>query len=123
MLFRSMQTLMQILERVIGNVSKNITISIEIDLTKHAEERQTRDINFTFTDADIKKVAEMALPKITKMLMLNTLNVSDEVLIKFGDLNLICTIENRVGSLELVVITVMKKQGFMPKLGTKLITV
>lgn len=117
-------SLTKIFEAVIGRLVQNIKIVFQLDKTKHAAERQNRDNEF-ISDFDMKEVAEKALSVISKKLMFNELDIGDQILIRDSKthLNLIGAIDRAGNSLELVIITVMRKLDFKPKSGTKIIEV
>lgn len=107
----------------VGQVAQKINVIVNIDKTQHAGERQYRHNDFTFTDDDIKNMVDIALPKMSKEIMFNHINVGDNILIKHKDLNIVGNLSLKSGQLEYTVITLMKKDFFQPKSGTKVIEV
>lgn len=114
-----------VLEKEIGQVSQNINVRIQVDKTSHAAERQTRDPQHEISEHDILETVHTALPKLSKMLLLSTVNIGDSILIRDTrtNLNIIGVLEKRESMIDLVVITVMLKKDFIPKLGTKIIEI
>ena len=119
---------------VIGQVP--ITINVSIEKSRHAAERQFRHVSgdekggsqitgHVLTDDDILKVANKAVNRVISMILNNQLDVGQEFLIKKKNagvptINMICSLErvdNR--NFNLKVITVMIKDYFMAKPGTK----
>ena len=107
----------------VGKITQKVNVVINIDKTQHAGERQYRHGDFIFTDDDILNITNLALSEISKRLMLGTLQVGDSILIKHRDLNVVGSLESKNNMLEFVVITLMKKDNFMPKPGTKIIEI
>ena len=119
---------------VIGQVP--ITINVSIEKSKHAAERQFRHVQGdekggsqitgqVLTDEDIMRVANKAVNRVISMILNNQLDVGQEFVIKKKQMgapaiNLVCNLErldNR--SFTLKVITVMVKDNFYAKPGTK----
>ncbi len=107
-------------ETSIGTASQKITVSIEIDKTAHAGDRQSRHGESNpITDDEIRKTAERGIPKLSKLLLLDKIRVGDDVVIQAGGgMNVVGNIQKHGDELKLVVITVMKKKNFKPKAGT-----
>ena len=120
---------------VIGQVP--ITINVSIEKSRHAAERQFRHVQGdekggsqitgqVLTDEDIMRVGNKAVNRVISMIMNNQLDVGQEFVIKKKQMggapmiNLVCNLErvdNR--SFNLKVITVMVKDNFFAKPGTK----
>ena len=107
----------------VGKVTQKVNVVINIDKTQHAGERQYRHGDFVFTDDDILAITNLALPEISKRLMLGALVAGDSILIRHRDLNVVGSLQNKNNMLEFVVITLMKKENFVPKPGTKIIEI
>ena len=114
-----------ITERNIGKLQKNIKIKVEIDSTVHSDERKSRHDDITITDSDIMRTADKALPEITDQLLFDKMNIDDAIHIKDSktDLNLVAQLQGSGDKIKLVIITVMIKKNFVPKKGTKSITI
>lgn len=115
--------LIKLLERhIIATIDKNIPIQLKIDRSSHAHDRQTeRDIS----DDEIKSIADKFLPKITRLLISNKINLNDTLVLKhhhldksIPDVNLVCAIQQSGvtgdSSLYLAVITAIRKNNFVP---------
>ena len=117
--------LKSLVEYTIGKVSKQINVKIDIDKSYHAGKQQNRPEGHT-SDTEIIEIVNLAIPKIANELMFDEINMGDYVLVKHRGTNI-----NIVGALhpgqnneiDFVVVTVMRKQNFMPKKGTKVIEV
>lgn len=117
--------LKSLVEYTIGKVSKQINVKIDIDKTVHAGQQQNRPEGKT-SDTEIIEIVNLALPEIANMLMFDEIDMGGYVLIKHRG-----TMINIVGALhpgsndeiDFVVVTVMRKENFMPKKGTKVIEV
>lgn len=119
---------------VIGQIP--ITINVSIEKSKHAAERQFRHVQGdekggsqitgqVLTDDDIMRVANKAVNRIISMILNNQIDVGQEFVIKKKQMgsptiNLVCNLErvdNR--NFNMKVITVMVKDNFFAKPGTK----
>ena len=123
-----LQTYLKLLkENTISKYKASITFNISIDKTKHADERQWRHgVDDMITDEDIISTAKKATNYISKMLLLDKLDLRDELVIydRNTNLNLVCVLEEgRDADIAIVIITVMKKRDFKPKNGTIKITI
>jgi hypothetical protein len=120
-----MRNLKHLVEYTIGKLSKQINVKIDIDKTAHAGKQQNRPEGHT-SDTEIIEIVKLALPEIANSLLFDEINMGDYVLIKHRG-----TMINIVGALhpgqndeiDFVVVTVMKKENFMPKKGTKVIQI
>lgn len=114
-----------LLEDEIGKVSKQINVTMQIDKTKHAGERLDRNPDLPISESDILDKVYLALPKLSKMVLLGSVNLGDEILIRDGksDLNIIGALSRKEDIMDLIIITVMRKRDFMPKIGTKVIDI
>ena len=118
--------LKSLVEYTIGKVSKEINVKIDIDKTYHAGQQQVRPEGGPINDTSIIEIVNLALPKIADMLIFDEINMGDYVLIKHRG-----TMINIVGALnpgnndeiDFVVVTVMRKENFIPKQGTKVIEI
>jgi hypothetical protein len=110
---------MSLFEKRLSTFNKEISIRVEVGMTTHSQERQSRhgDDN-KITEEDIEKTAKDAIPRISKHLMFNDIDIGDDVLIVNRDLNLICNLAEENNSLVLIIVTVMRKWDFKPKHGT-----
>lgn len=117
--------LKKLVEYTIAKLSRNINVKIDIDKTKHASERQFRHEN-PISDEEIINIVNLALPEIANELMLDRLDMHSYVLIKRKDtnINIVGALHpGKNGEIDFVVVTVMKKENFIPKKGTKVIEV
>lgn len=108
-------------EASIGKVSDQIRVVIDLEKTRHAGERQTRHgEDSPITNDDMLKLANRALPKLSKMLIMNQLDIGDEIVIQGGGgLNMVGALSTNNKEIILRIITVMRKKNFKPKPGTK----
>lgn len=119
---------------VIGQVP--ITINVSIEKSRHAAERQFRHVQGdekggsqitgnVLTDDDIMRVANKAVNRIISMILNGQIDVGQEFVVKKKQINaptinLVCNLErvdNR--NFNMKVITVMLKDNFFAKPGTK----
>jgi len=112
----------RIAERSIGNFLESVTIEVNVDLSKHADERRFRHGQGDEIDEEeIIATAEEASDKILQYLINNRMDVGDEFVIRDNtyDLNLVGVLERTrdPSVLSLTVITVMRKENFKPKSG------
>jgi hypothetical protein len=117
--------LKNLVEYTIGKVSKQINVKIDIDKTVHAGQQQNRPEGHT-SDTEIIEIVNLALPEIANMLLFDEIDMGDYVLIKHRGtmINIVGALQHgNNGVIDFVVVTVMKKENFMPKKGTKVIEV
>ena len=116
--------LMKLYESAIGTILKNIKIAVKIDKTAHADLRQSRHDKL-ITDKDILATADKALIKITKMLIYDKLDINDKIVIfdSVSTLNLVCSIEEGGGKIDLIIITVMRSKNFHSPRNQKVVRV
>lgn len=114
-----------ILENTIANLLKQINVKVKIDKTNHANDRQSRHDNYYINDKDIIDIVNSSLEKIAESLLFNKIDIGDYVLLKrnYDNLNIVTNIERAGDKIDVIVITVMKKQNFIPKSGTKTINI
>lgn len=115
-----------IFERNLAKVRGEIRISIDIESTRHSDERKLRHDGKVIEDETIVKSVKKAIPEITKQLFFDTINISDFIHIfnSSNDLNVIGKLNgDKLSELEFTVITVMFKSNFKAKAGTKTIEV
>lgn len=111
-----------IFERKLYTLKGAVNIVIDFETTTHSDERKFRHGDGTeIKDEDIVLVCKKAIPKITKDLFLDKIQMTDELLLieaRTG-MNVICQLRGKeLSALKLVVITVMVKHNFRPKSGT-----
>lgn len=114
-----------LIETTIARLSKNINVRIDVDKTAHANQQQNRPEGTT-SDTEIIEIVNLALPKIADDLIFDKINMGDYVLVKHKgtDINIVGALHpGKNEEIDFVVVTVMKKQNFMPKRGTKVIEV
>ena len=116
--------LKQLIEKSIGRVSRKINVTIELDKTVHAGKQQFRHEE-EITDKEILAVAQRAIESVTRDLLADDISIGDYVLIRDSKtlLNLVGILHDKNNILELTIITVMKKRGFRPKPGTKVVDI
>lgn len=116
--------LTNLLEDSIGTISAKINVVVKIDKTHHASDRQSRHEEF-ISNKDIITAANKALPKISKMLIFDKLDIGDTIIIYESSsyLNLVSELREGSGVIDLVVITVMKNKNFKSPPGTKYVRV
>ena len=109
------------MDAVIGTVSDKVTISVQINKTKHAGDRQSRHDHMQISEKDIMNVADKAIPSISKALLFDRIDVGDYIHVKDkkSALNLIGILQEKSPyNLMFVVMTVMIKPNFTAKPGT-----
>ena len=114
------------MDAVIGTVSDKVNVSVQINKTKHAGERQSRHGHMQISEKDIMDVADKAIPNITKALLFDRIDVGDYIHVKDRKtaLNLIGILQEKSPyNLMFVVMTVMVKPNFVAKQGTYTIVV
>ena len=118
--------MIKLMDAVIGTVSDKVTISVQINKTKHAGDRQSRHDHMQITEKDILNVADKAIPDISKALLFDKIDVGDYVHVKDkkSALNLIGILQEKSPfNLMFVIMTVMIKSNFVAKQGTYTIIV
>lgn len=114
--------MIKIYQTLIGSVVEDIEVVLNIQKTKHAGERQSRNQEDYISDYQIKKALDDALVAIAKSLMMDDVNIGEYVCIKNDNynptLNIIGTIKRKGDKLQFVVITIMKKNNFRAKSDT-----
>jgi len=113
-------------EDVVANIKKVIEIELQLDSTYHSKDRKNRPNSMHISDKDIIETAEKALEEIVIGIINNEINIYDYILIKNIDtkLNIVGNLKpHGKQNLRLVLVTVMKKEIFHPKRGTKVIEV
>ena len=113
-------------EIMIGKIQTNINVIMQLDKSKHAGERQSRNSESYIDDEDIKRTINLGLPKIANALLFDKIDIGNTVLVinQKTHLNVVGVLRaggNRM--IDFVVITVMQKPNFKPKGGTHLIKV
>lgn len=116
--------LKSLLEDKIGKVSRKINVTLELDNTPHGDFRRFRH-NEQITDKEILAVAQRAVELIGRGLLNNELNIGDYIIVRDSrtKLNIVGGLTAKGDVLEFVVVTVMRKDNFKPKAGTKIIDV
>ena len=117
--------LKNLVEYTISKVSKEINVKIDIDKTRHAGERQSRD-GRQISDTEIIEIVKIALPEIANLLLFDKIDMNSYVLIKHRgtNINIVGALHPGAnGEIDFVVVTVMRKENFMPKKGTKVIEI
>lgn len=113
--------MIKLMDAVIGTVSDKVNISVQINKTKHAGDRQSRHDHTQISEKDIMNVANKAIPDITKALLFDRIDVGDYIHVKDKktSLNLIGLLQEKSPyNLMFVVMTVMLKSNFVAKQGT-----
>lgn len=109
-------------ERNLEKFKIKINIKIDLETTRHSDERKTRHAE-EIGDDEIIKTTRKALSEITEKLILDEININDAIRIfnTTTNLNVIGTIKGDKTikePLTFVVITIMRKESFKPKTGT-----
>ena len=117
-----MKMIKLILEDKLAKLLQSINIKTDVFTTTHAKQQQSRGEGET-SNEEIISTVKKALPEIGKQLIFNKLDIGDNVLIKQNDLNIVTQLKGAGETIDLIVITVMKKQNFMPKSGTKVVEI
>ena len=118
--------MIKLMDAVIGTVSDKVNISVQINKTKHAGDRQSRHDHIQISEDDIMSVADKAIPDITKALLFDRIDVGDYIHVKDkkSALNLIGILQEKSSfNLMFVIMTVMIKPNFIAKKGTYTIIV
>lgn len=114
--------MIKLYQEIIGTVASSIKVTMAIEKTRHAGQRQSRDLNNYITNDEIKSGIQDAINAIAKNLMMDNINVGDDICIinhKYDPpLNIVGNIKLAGNQLQLIVITIMKKNNFFPKTGT-----
>jgi hypothetical protein len=113
-----------ILEETLATVIQNVNVKLKIHKTHHAEDRKTRNGDY-LSDDDIVDVVKTAIPKIAEDLVLNILKINEYILIKekLSSINIVAKLEKTGNIVDIVVVTVMIKDNFIPKSGTKVVNI
>lgn len=118
--------MIKLMDAIIGTVSDKVNISVQINKTKHAGDRQSRHDYLNISEDDIINVANKAIPSITKALVFDRIDVGDYIHVKDKktSLNLIGILQEKSPyNLTFVIMTVMVKSNFKAKQGTYTILV
>jgi predicted ABC-type ATPase len=104
-------------EKLIGTFKQKLSISVDLESTKHAQERQERHIDSGgrfITEDEIKKLMSKAVKDITELLMFDKIDIGQKIVIydKESKLNIACEIKGEIPKLNLVAITVMLTDNF-----------
>lgn len=115
-----------VFERNLAKIRGEIRIIVDIESTRHSDERKFRHEGKEIEDDMIVKSVKKAIPPITKQLILDDIDIDDPLHIfdKSNNLNVIGRLKGeKLSDLRFVVVTVMIKSNFKPKSGTKTIEV
>lgn len=118
--------MIKLMDAVIGTASDRINISVQINKTKHAGERQSRHDHMQISEKHIMNLADKAISDISKALLFNRIDVGDYIHVKDkkSALNLIGILQEKSPfNLMFVIMTVMIKPNFVAKQGTYTIVV
>lgn len=112
-------------EEPVGSFTSEIEVVVNVDKTRHAGERQGRHDD-RITDEEILETAEKGLDEIKRRMLLDEIDIDDEIVIRdhSTNLNVVGTLDpqDRQGRrFEFTVITVMRKESFQPKSGSKVV--
>lgn len=110
-------------ERILSNLVYKPNMKIVIDATFHSDDRKFRHNDVEIPDKEIIAVCMKAIPDLIRDLVNDSLTMRDEMVIRDSKskLNVVCQLRGGpdLKNLKLVVITVMIKENFKPKVGTK----
>lgn len=115
-----------VFERSLAKIRGEIRIVVDVDSTRHSDERKFRHKGTEISDDQIVDTVKRAIPTITKGLILNDIDITDPLRVfdTKSNLNVIGKLSGeKLSDLRFVVITVMIKKEFKPKTGTKSIEV
>ncbi len=112
-----------LLQKYIGSVSDQIQIIVDLDLSKHASDRQWRHgVDDFIQDKQIKKAIDDAVSQIAKALIFDEFNIGQSIIVvneKFSPpLNIVGVLQRRSDKLVYKIITLMRKKNFKVKSGT-----
>lgn len=100
----------------IAKINKSFTITYDLTMTNHAEERQLRHIDSTgevISDNEIKALIEIALPDLTYAMIKNKVDIGDRLVLVQGNLHIVGQLQTTNGKdVKFIVITVMKEKDF-----------
>ena len=111
-----------IVEKKLEKLALQVKIEIDIESSKHSEERKFRHgTEDQINDEEIISTCELAVEDIAKDFVLDKSNVGDYFHIHHmdTDLNVVCTVFGDKFPLTLRVITVMRKKDFKAKKETR----
>jgi hypothetical protein len=112
-------------EEPVGSFTTDLEIVVNIDKSRHATDRQTRH-DEKITDEQIMETAKKGLDEVKRRMLLDEIDIDDEIVIRDhkSDLNVVGVLDplGREGRrFEFTVITVMRKENFKPKSGSKVV--
>ena len=121
------ENVIDILARTLSQIKKNLTIEIVdlvLDSTEHSEQQKFREDNFgqrTITDEEITHTVSQALSQIMNDFSNGEIDNHKKILIKNKDtfLNIVCVLHMQKGQDVLKIVTVMRKEKFIPKEDTE----
>jgi hypothetical protein len=96
-------------------VFRELSVRIDINKTDHAVNRQSRHGASNFiTDEKITDTVKSAGDKILQALLFNRVDIGDKIVLQNRNthINLVCQLVPKGKNIEVVVITVMKKENF-----------
>lgn len=112
-------------ESRIGKLQKNIKIDIQLEKTKHANERQSRHgttVDKYISDDEIKETVRAASTKMIQDILNDNLNIDDKFIVRDTNtnLNIVCKLLEGSNEDELlvIVITVLKTGKFFNQKDT-----
>lgn len=104
-------------EKKLASIRRKLTVTVDIESTKHAQERQSRhlkDGGRFITEEEIAKLMSKAIGDITELLLFDKIDIGQSIVLKDRntDLHVACKIEGKSPKLNLKAITVMIHSEF-----------
>lgn len=99
-------------EKKLASIRRKLTITVDIESTKHAQERQSRhlkDGGRFITEDEIAKLMSKSISDITELLVFDKIDIGQAIVLKDKNTNLhiACEVEGKEPKLNLKAITVM----------------
>lgn len=108
----------------IGHIAKIIRVEIDLQHTTHSLDRKTRDAANYISDEDITATVSLASEQIIELLINDTINIEDTVIItnKRTKLNVVGILKKTAqhDTIKMTVKTVMIKDNFFSKDGYRI---
>lgn len=113
-----------ILEEIIDDFVVDIPVEIKVDDSVHMRDRQWRHGEEGFiTIKEIIKLVQTSSRKLIRQMVLDSINIGEYVLLTNGGLNIVTNIKQSGNGVLIKIITIMRKDNFKPKPGTKIIRI
>lgn len=113
-----------LLENIIDNFVVDIPVDIKVDDSDHMKDRQWRHGEEGFiTLKEIIKLIQLSSRKLIRQMVLDSINIGEYVLLTDGGLNIVTNLKQSGLGITIKIITIMRKDNFKPKPGTKVIRI